>query len=287
MVLTACNGGPADTAPDDTGSEGSADGDVLPDPEPSWSAEEVQAILQDVLDLGPPDLAVLRADYLALLAAGDADCPGEDATQLTGDVPVEGCTASTGYAYIGVSSYQWEQLEEEIDGYPALSTSWVMDGDFEIQTPEGERFGAGGAIFSYYADVQLDEENSFQFGFADILGTWIDETASGSLGQGISAAVLFNTASDETHQEVQFDGVLSVGGTSLELQNLRWHSETCADQAGGAVRIRDANGYWYDLDLDGDCSGCGRLSFEGDYNLWDICLEFRPFMDAALAGLAP
>ncbi|MDP2311360.1 MAG: hypothetical protein Q8P41_00530 [Pseudomonadota bacterium] len=280
VLAVLASGCAAPEAPE--GTDGPTDSGTPPDlsVEPSLTAEEVAAEVEAVFASGFPDARAIQAAYLGLMGAGDDGCPG-DATQLTGRVPVNGCSSEGGYFYLGVSA--WIHTEEWDDvGNPRVTDS--LDGDFEIDLPTGERFQAGG--FATYSHVG----NELQWVARNyVSGTWSFDGAPGPLGEGISAAVGVRVESAPETRSVEVTGATSSGEHAALFEDFRLDTLECAGNPTGAMRLRGSDGLWYELRFADDCSGCGDVSFFDSTPLGVACPSFagvaeRLILDATVAA---
>lgn len=240
LALLACSP-PGDPAPVDTGAA------AFVALTPVWTPDEVVLVLDNLRE--PPAPSEALSAYLGLLAAGDASCPGSS-SQL-GGADLRGCTSATGYSYAGIASYA------RTDG------GWILTGDFDITTPEGQRFVGGGAI-----SESVDATGGWSSRWS---GTWSFEGADGWLDPGVSTWWSQSAGAGWGQAD---DGLGN--GQDLWFEALRSDPSRC-DGLSGAVEVRDPSGGWWRVDH-GTCAACGALSFEGQ-DQGEACTHLGDWLD--------
>ena len=224
--------------------------------EPTWTAEEAEAELERLLAWPLPHSHRLRDLYLEAVRSGDALCPGEGDSLEDGSIPLEGCTASTGWTYRGLSEYSESDDGERVEYELSIADFYITDSD-------GNTFSVGGRL-EYTGDVadgSFEGESRGSFTWPGREG-WLDGGASLALTVSGAPTVFPN----ELHGAV---GSLS-GEGDLFFDHLG--SESTSPCTDGAVEIRDPSGIW--LRLEPDCDGCGQLS-AGDLELGEVCVDLR------------
>ncbi len=224
---------------------------------PARSADEIAADISEALSAGLPHPDRLLNDYLTLMSAGDAGCPGDD-EQLTDSV-VYGCYSSGGYYYIGVAEHY------ESGGFRAFG------GDFRIDTPDGETMrGGGGMELTHSGDAW-----SVLMG-----GSWV---WSGSADPWLADGGSLWLEVDADPGGFVLFGAASMGEHDVSVQGVTY--DAAAEALTGPLQLRGEDGLWYTMDLTG--GGCGGVSVEG-MELGEACAEIGPLVSSVLAiGQAP
>lgn len=236
------------------------------DPEPVWSVEDFQAVVAQVLGRGTPSPAIIGDAYVQIMAEGDQDCPGH-ATEMQTDPA--GCDADSGYRYAGIAWFNYSTAQE-INGVE-YAMNYSHGGDFEILTPQGERFaGAGGiAYISEYRDGVVTT------GEVDVHGSWMASYRQDWLGEGFSGVYTVSLTTDMVSTfDFVIDGGISVGDVDLYFEAATWDtSDGCGGGFTGALSARDDRGYWTRWEVTDPCSACGAVVFHGDQDLGEMCLN--------------
>ena len=269
VLSTGCTG--TSTVPaNDSGAP-----DQLP-PVPAWSAEQAADRMESLANQDFPDPTQLRELYLGMLHAGDSGCPGENVDELAdGSIPLNGCTSSTGYHYVGLSEFT-ESREE--DGWAFALTL----GDLYITDPKGDTFTAGGT-FSY--DATPSGAGSQWEGHAT--GTFSYPGGTHWLAEGGSLAFWLKGGATADREWLLLSG--GVGGPegtdNLYFDQLLYDSD-CGTSPAGGLRVRGEDGRWFHLELDADCSGCGALTFSETVEMGQVCVDVSALGEALIGRLA-
>lgn len=269
--------GPAGGAADDTGTSGTLPDVALEEPAPTWSAAEVEAHLQATLALGLPAPATPRDAYLALMAAGDEVCPG-DSHQIL-DTYLQGCTATSGVWYAGIS--EWiEEHQDLVFGKGSFRLDlWALLGDFEIVDAEGQQFHSGGHVAAWTGQTETS-----RFWGGEIAGTWLWEGHEGWLSEEVSASLSYDGYQFGEHpRTLTAQGGVTWHGTSLHFDELVF-SEACPDHPGGVLSVRDPVGSWHRLELT-ECEPCAEVVFAEGEVLGEACLDFGDAVEAVYEEL--
>lgn len=238
----------------------------LEEPAPEWTAAEVEAQLQEVLSVGLPGPATPRDLYLELMAAGDEYCPG-DPYQLV-DTHLQGCTASTGVWYAGISEWLEEHEDIVYDKGSFTLDLWALIGDFEIVDAEGRQFQCGGHVAAWTGSTDLK-----RFWGGEVSGTWLGEGHEGWLSEGTSAYLKYEGVAFGDHERtLTAEGGVTWLGTSVNLEQLVF-TESCPAHPGGVISVRDPVGSWHRLALT-ECQPCAEVVFAEDEVLGEACLDF-------------
>ncbi len=282
FLLVGC----ADPPPDVVATVPEADtGSAVPtflaeDPEPDLTLEALTTMILQPFGRGTPNGRALRDTYLAMMAMGDADCPGST-TNITQDF-VLGCTAASGYYYSGVCMYG---VIEAQDGAGNRTSIWGLGGDFELADPDGAYFAAGGGV-TWEGRTAPDGSQTFT---SNIRGTWQDEAQANWLGDGLSCLVdIYGGQTAAGAHYVTVDGGIAVGDVDLYFDALTWDwSGACAGAPTGELRFRDTRGYWYAWNLGDDCDPCGEVVFHDAVSLGELCLDLTPIGEDIYYNNAP
>ncbi len=247
---------------------------------PSLTAEDVAAAVNHVFAVSLPDVWQVHDTYLSLLAAGDTaptECPGST-TVLTGEgVPRSGCTSSTGYDYLGVSTYS---SGYSVDEAGVETLEFFMDGDYEINTPAEIAFEVGGR-----AGYQRIGTPTSWHAETIIAGTWRLDGASGALGAGISASLSVQGQIRPTRADVFLRGAAAAGSDSVQFEDVILDLVDCDGRPEGIIRVREPTGYWYTVVLEDDCSGCGEGTFFDGTSVGEVCIPLEGVAAGVLADI--
>jgi len=270
LAGSACEDG---GAPDTALPASDADADDLGDfaAAPEWSAEEMTAAAQAMLELGFPNPKAPYDAYMSLLSFRDEVCPGEGDQLVGQEMAQGGCTASTGAHYEGNTTL----LVTDESGGDVERRSFSLGGDFLIEDPEGYRLAGGGGMsygISRAGSGQVDW-------FGESAGTWIHDRRDDWLGLGISSTVTFGGSAGGDNAVLTLDGSLGLDGVYVQFVDLTWR-DGCDAYPQGSVRMRDPSGLWSTLDLADRCDGCGAWSIDGLGEPTEACLDLRPYGSA-------
>ena len=114
FAVAGCNGEPEDSGagavdatetPQDW-SDLVADGSFTA----TYDAEGVAAGIQEILAMELPNPYPLLLVFTDLMSRGDENCPGSLTSMVSPNVPLEGCTSTTGYTYAGVATLILDDL---------------------------------------------------------------------------------------------------------------------------------------------------------------------------------
>lgn len=252
-----------------------ADGaDDVPDgaspmPDPAWSDDEARTAFGAALTLPLGDPYALRDTYLSLFDHRDAECPATNDYNLP--VTRVGCTSRSGWTYAGPTTYDVQQSEDLLN--------LLLWNDCEILGPGGERWMGAGTLGLYVATTSEGVEWSLKLG-----GSWSWSESEGWLGMEPSGVIgAFGTKNGD-NIVVDYDGVSTIGGYSLDLRTVHLDTERCP-RGTGELALRDPNGGWFTVLLGSDCTGCGEMRY-GDRSLGQYCPNVAgPLRDLSAAVL--
>ncbi len=270
------------TADGDDGSDLSWDSGVWGNPgeasSPAHTAAELGALLTDHVeflgDVGPHQL---MPDYLALMAEGDSDCPGEDVA--FGDNGTT-CTSLSGYTYSGVARWYAGALGAE--GERDRSIEGFTLADFVYSTPEGHRYvGTGSSERTVYTeDGEVSEWQHF------VSGSWVySESEIPWLSQGVSstARVQVVVVPGGPHS-VAISGAWGSGDYAISFDRLVFSDGSCpGTPSEGTIRLRQPDASWNYLVTHGDCSPCFDVTWQEELELGEVCVELDTFRDVLVA----
>ncbi len=252
LIFAAC-APPSEVAP------ASPAATTAPDVDAEWSLEDLVAAVLDMTALPILSPHEVRDTYLALMAAGDAVCPGST-TQLTG-TDLRGCTAETGYFYAGIGTW-FEQT-----GSPP---SWRLGGDFEIIDAEGHRFIGGGLVgWGQSGEGVETSEYQGQWSYPGGTDAWLGTGISAYLAEVVTPAGVLT-----------LDGGLTYGAVSVWAEALSYDPATCEGLTGG-LQVRDPSGLWFTLSFGDDCDNIAVLGLDGE-DLGALELDLTAWMEALL-----
>ena len=242
--------------------------------EAQWSIDTLQAQFLAHAELGMPYGKPFMESYFELLSLGDDTCPGSN-IRLSPD-NVDGCVASTGYAYYGLSVYHtiFEELDE-VDMVDAEALDgWIVIGDFEMLTPENMSFQAGGHVSE---SLWLQDTGEYLLE-GEIQGSWMWEGGEQNWVQYGISGLFFYQALQETDGslEISLNGAIQWNGQSLAFDDVVLFS----DQPGflGTVEMRDPSGLWHVV-VSEQLSECAQHSYAGGLSEQPICLDWSKHIE--------
>ena len=286
LALTACTGEEIT----DTGSE--------PVSTPLWTAADVEAQWERLIEVGLPSPYGIRDEYLAYHALGDETCPGVDTENLTSPtVTLDGCYSEDGILYAG--EFVWmeeegEYLDEHGDWFFANFGTQVAD--FIIESPDGTRMSGGGRL----SVRRAWKDDGKIVGSSTVTGTW---SYTGSehpwFADGISSYLEIRVEGDINKNDHRLkklgfvgskyllSGTYGIPGVSVHFQGLsmgggcdRWPNQ-------GVAAVRSDDGTWYHIDFSehGACDACGEVIWDGREPVGQACPDFLgllPWLDPPL-----
>lgn len=292
-LASACAPSPDDTASgsgagagdggDDTGGGGSGDsgsGSGDTDQPPLLTAEEASQSFVDMASQGFPTPAAVWTEMDALLAQGDADCPGEGTWFR---LEQEGCVASSGYLFRGELYAANEFVEGETSTEYSLDASLIK---LTIQSPEGEELRVAGHWKQNGQEgttaptvVNMDFVGSVSFPPSE--RPWLSQTTS------ISGSATYNRTKQGE------DWVWSVGGLcrlgwgerAYRLDELNFSPTDCETfPRSGALEVWVEGGAWARAEFSGDCDCPTWIDAYGN-DLGESCIDLSPAFEAMAADL--
>ncbi len=242
-----------------------------------WSASEAEARLVAVVDAPLPAPGAARDAYLALMARGDAACPGDALQLMDTHVPLDGCTAASGVRFHGISRWL---AGSAVDG-SNQPEAFLLYGDMRIEEPDGDTLEAGG-----FAGLKLASGAGRVARRGEVSGSWVQQTGREWLGEGLSGTLVMDHVVEAGVPRARVTGGVTRSSSTVYFDAPTFEAD-CRGQARGAVSVRDPSGGWWRYDLgDTRCDGCGTLSFE-DEPATEVCVDVAPLAAAIDVALEP
>ncbi len=228
--------------------------------------------------------------YTTVMATADDGCPSYydyNGSMYWNDQ----CTTTAGSQFSGYSFYY---LYDNYDGGDGnIYNGAQLYGVAQMWDPEGHELDIGGSAadlvltatddsYTYWYSVA---QGSFAWDGAGTEGTWVTPGMAPDL---ILTALVYPQY--DGHMFYINGGLSGLGGAydTVVFDNLTLYDAgiggDCPEEPGGTISVRDANGYWYDLFLDGQlqtsdvtrqnqCDGCADAWYEGQ-DLGPVCPDF-------------
>jgi len=278
MLLVGCT--PENTPPASDGAAGDTAADApldYRDLAPQWTAEEAVAELEGVFALGWPSPAGARAAFDALLTYGDDVCPGNDLASIT---TLDGCYSESGYWYMGLGEFATSETARNTDGVAYVEeTLHTVNGDFEILTPDGREYTAGGLM-----DLSRSTYPDHIFALSNVRGSWqYTGSDDGWFQAGTSSDIRTAAQVGSGVETVSFNGSYGVNHTYAYFDQLVMNN-TCEWQTnGGTVALRQDDASTTLLTFAEDCSGCATVTWEGE-ELGVACADWSAYGPIVLAA---
>jgi hypothetical protein len=233
--------------------------------------------------------------------AGDSYCPyaypveGAEEEGIEGALWYGGCTAESGARYEGYG-YRLGYRDYEISGQ--VYNGDAVFGQADMVSASGESFRLGGTAYDLEIDVPSEQytswlnliEGTFSWEGQSGLETWLD----GDLAPALTVQAFYSDLYQGNLMVLDggvtgFDGAID----TVVMDNLTFVSRslgnTCPQEPGGVLSLRDAGGEWVDLLFDGPaeigapvdadaCDGCGTLYHRGEV-LGTACADLSDLLD--------
>lgn len=250
---------------------------VMPDTETGvlsaeWTGEDLEAVFESHSANGIPSATPFMESYFALLAEGDENCPGSP-TRLSPD-NVEGCVASTGYAYYGLSVYEtiFDEMDEPNENLEPVE-GWIIIGDFEVLTPTQASFQAGGHVTEFLWQDRLGRDILD----GEIQGSWRWEDGTHDWqAHGISGLFTYEVFQEKPNVEIDLNGALQWNGQSIAFRDVFLLENTPGFI--GTVQIRDPSGLWHDLESESLESACASHTYANVLQETPVCLNWEHYV---------
>lgn len=256
IALFACTSGPADSADSaatvDSAADSAADSadgaGALSAPPPEFSPEQAVDVINGLAVL-LPDQQTLLADWRGLFEGVSGLCPVISGQYSTSS-PFSGCHADDGREWAGYAVY---------GGDLAVNGEITLEADASVTNTAGDTFLAAGNVA-----VALEADGTWS---SVVVGTWGGDHHPDWTSWRPSVSLW---AEGDATSLTGYGGV-SLFNDALYVADARWDATSCPG-ATGTVSVRDPNGWWFELVLDEDCSGCGELTWDGE-GLGRVCVE--------------
>lgn len=206
--------------------------------DPTWEQSALQEALDDTLSYGLPSSNDFWLLYQELYdEGGTPSCPGTDYNFDGNELTAYDCYTPEGFQFEGLSEFMYE-----LGG-------WRLHLEGRILAPDGRLVHGAGSVSIEEMDgiVRQAFEGTLYTNFG---ADWLQQRPS---------LVLFLEKSDDFYL---LDGGYSIGGKSVFFKN--FIVGTCP-LGEGELLFRDPSGGWWQYNVHPECSGTGRLSFNGDY----------------------
>ncbi|MCP4807603.1 MAG: hypothetical protein GY913_10245 [Proteobacteria bacterium] len=239
-------------------------------PSPTWSAAQVEAVLQAAIDGGVPEPIAIRDAYLGLFDDhADGVCPSGTDYSLPGDY--QACTTEDGAVFYGHAEYEPVDNTHE-RGFYLLGDCYIID-------PDGDRFEGAGEL-----QVTIFEEGDWTIVESMVMGTWGYPAAGGFLEQDNASAMFIIASTEASGSDLYLDGTMGNADAALSFE-LLVDTRPCDHQLTGTVSVREPSGYWHTITFVQDCDGCGDVVFADDQELGQICVDPTPLVEGPMAAL--
>ena len=234
--------------------------------------------------------APVFAAYNAVMSSAEEGCPNYYATD--GNVYwYDRCTTSTGSTFSGYSFYYNYANYDGGDGN--IYNGQQLYGVAQMWDAEGHELDLGGSA----ANVVLTAVNgSYTYWYSVAQGSfsWDGTGTEGSwVTPGMAPDLVLNAMKYPEYDGHMFYMNGGVSGLPGDYSSVVFDALTlydagiggaCPEEPGGTISVRDANGYWFDLFLDGQlttedevsgaaCDGCADAWYQGK-NLGPVCLDY-------------
>ncbi|MBM4392255.1 MAG: hypothetical protein FJ090_14135 [Deltaproteobacteria bacterium] len=260
---------------------------------PALTAAEVGTAIEAAIDvvraLSPHDIADAYESVWDL--RDDGTCPyyyPEYVELYNQYIWYDSCTAASGASFDGYAYYS--AYHDYVGSYYTYDRYFSLYGSpVNMTMPNGEMLTGSGTAYMYDIDYWA---YSFRAANATIQGTWRWDGATFAdswLGDGVSIDLSVSgtqyyagatyTSINGSLAEIN-DQISAVNFDSVYLMN-SLTGTNCADEPGGTIRIRDAEGNWYEATFNGPaysgapsfpayCDGCADVWWRGE-NIGEAC----------------
>jgi hypothetical protein len=261
----------------------------------------IEAGLQTLRLLDP---AHVQNHYLPLVQGGDEACPEWKDTYYEDEgynYWKDACTAKDDTTFSGWAKQQ--RPMDYQDGNHHYMDDGYLEGEFEIQSPDGLRMEFSGKvsywerIINLYRDPEDDDHDRDYYVYAsgDVTlysnleeSTWLEKSLV------YNYDIYFRSYDDDEGMLAAWEGgVFGLDGDSPAIfaTDFYIYSEAkgsaCELEPSGLISVRDTLGQWYDVQFHGPsyvgawsyqpkCDGCGDVWFRGEY-LGQSCVDFSIF----------
>ena len=274
------------------------------------SVEEVAAGIESGLEtMRLLDPAILQAQYLELIADGDAaeeGCPEWRENFYEGEgynYWKDTCTSEEGTLFSGWAKQQ--RPMEYQNGNHHYTDDGYLEGEFEISRPGGARLEFSGKV-SYYERINnyyyyTDRTDFDRYYYVDAWGDATLQTSDGDANWLTESYVYdyninFQDYDDDDGMKADWEGgIFGITGDAPAIHATDFYiysaanGSPCEKEPSGLISIRDTQGQWYDVEFQGPpyngawsyqpaCDGCGEVWFRGEF-MGETCVDFSIFME--------
>lgn len=225
--------------------------------DPEWTAEETAAALSDMMASPLPVPGDFLAAYADVRSHGDDACPGKEYSFQV----LEGCTAESGWWYIGMMSVEQSETTEGVEDF--------MYADGQIVSPDGTRFAIVGSV---WAQLRLVEDLPVG-GVGYFAALLEDETEGSGFEPPVDALLSFSAERRNPYPTATLDGPVEYAGGVADFQQLTFNSLECGQGPTGSVLLRDDASRWYTFSFGDDCDECGDVTGPDGTDLGSACAE--------------
>lgn len=262
-------------------------------PVPPASAAELEAVLQDAVDVALTfNARPIFEAYERVMNDRGTYCPAEYATD-EGTYWLDECTAESGAWYSGFL-FTGDLVDVYDPFTQTFSDARSISGGATVLDAEGHRFTASGT--AYWLESESDAfiqyltvlQGSFGWDGPGSEGTWLEGTLSPDL-----TSVAYRVPATNGHLVVLDGGVSGLSGAAsavafedVVIFDLGLGS-TCWKEPSGTISVRSTDGSWTDILFDGPpdigepatgaCDGCGRAFYRGEV-VGEVCADFSPLL---------
>lgn len=288
LALAACGSKGDDTAAADVYTPAPYLVDEEDPPVATFSADAVGEAIISAMIAGPAlNAAPVFPAYLAVMDGQDGSCPNY--YSYNGNAYwYDTCTSESGVSYSGYSFY-YSYVDYESDG--VIYNGDQLFGVATVTDADGDTFQAGGsaaalsgtAVDGSYTLWQSVVQGSFAYDGAAGRGTWLED----HLAPDLTLAAYY-VPSYDARAMILDGGVSGLGGDfdTVVFSNVALYDIAggCRQEPSGLISLRDGEGNWYDVTLDGPvdfggdfdaaaCDGCGDVWFRGE-DVGQVCVDF-------------
>lgn len=291
LLILACAPGPVDSAVVEAYEPVPYEIPGADGVDPVFDAEAMSTAILDAIEVARSITgAPVMVAYNTVMASADDGCPNY--YELDGNVYwYDQCTTASGSQFSGYSFYYGYTDYDGGDGN--IYNGAQLYGVAQVWDAEGHQLDLGGSA----ADMVLTAaDGSYTYWYSVVQGSFAWDGA-GTEGTWVSPGM----APDLTLTAIEYpayDGHMflvsgGVGGLSGAYETVVFDDLTlydagiggdCPEEPGGTISVRDPNGYWYDVFLDGQlttddavrdaaCDGCAEVWYQGT-SLGEVCADF-------------
>ncbi len=245
--------------------------------------EDITATIQHALDYGVPSAGEALDAYNEAYAMGDESCPGS--AFMNGFEVFGTCTAASGAQFSGVAGFTLQDNRVwDGDTWTGSVSLLTSPADYVIFRPDGTYLLAGGGLnFTRTIDASGTQQ------VTAIRGTFVDTSREDWLGIGYSGELLIGlNQRTGGYPDLMVDGALTLGSTSLQLDDLHVIPYECASGfMGGTIQVRQADATWVTVTLPNTCTNCGQATSQNGEDIGQVCIDPTPVHDLSTSWWNP